>query len=433
MRLGLRADVSRSATKGGESASFVELFFDLVFVLAVTQLSHTLVASLEHGEPLLGMLQMAVLLLAVWWVWVYTAWITNWLNPETTPVRWMLLVLMLVGLLMSTSIPEAFGERGLLFAAAYVTMQLGRSLFAAFAMSRHNPAGASNMRRLTVWFGIAGVLWVAGGIVEDPVIRLGLWALAVGIEYAAASLRYRLPWFQDSDDDVWDLASGHLAERAALFMIIALGESLLVTGTFFADHDITPDGVAAFLAAFTGTVLLWLVYFNRAERRGRKFLEDSDEPVQVARYSYTYVHVVLVLGVVLVAVADELVLSSPLEAKDGLTPALIYAAPAIYLLGNLWFKQSTGTFPLASHLVGLVPLTVLAILVPLSWPESSPLAHTWIANALLLAVLVLEELGARRARRRTGGTDEEEDEVELEEAPGEESGGASSGRSPSGE
>jgi low temperature requirement protein LtrA len=417
MRRGLRTDVSRSATDGGESASFIELFFDLVFVLAVTQLAHTLTISLEEGDPVLGLAQMLVLLLAVWWVWVYTAWITNWLNPETGPIRGMLLVLMLLGLVMSTSIPLAFGDRGLLFALAYVAMQVGRSGFAAFAMARHNPVGASNLRRLTLWFGIAGVFWIGGGLVEQPGIRLGLWALAVGIEYAAASLRYRLPWFEDSDADVWDLASGHLAERAALFMIIALGETLLVTGRSFAEEDIVPASVAAFLAALAGTVLMWLVYFNRAERRGRKFMEESDEPVQVARYSYTYVHVVLVLGVVLVAVADELVLAHPLEGTDGLTPLLVYAGPAIYLLGNLWFKKSTGTFPLASHLVGIVPLTLLAIVVPLGWPTSSPLLHTWVANGLLLGVLLFEEAGVRRARRRTGAADEKEDEVHLEEPP----------------
>jgi low temperature requirement protein LtrA len=286
-------------------------------------------------------------------------------------------------------------------------------------MARHNPAGASNLRRLSLWFTISGIFWIAGGLLADPNIRLGVWALAIGIEYAAASLRYKLPWFGDSDADVWDLASGHLAERAALFMIIALGETLLVTGRSFAEEDITPESVAAFLAALAGTVLLWLVYFNRAERRGRKFMEESDEPVQVARYAYTYVHVVLVLGVVLVAVADELVLAHPLEGTDGLTPLLVYAGPAIYLLGNLWFKKSTGTFPLASHLVGIVPLAVLAVLVPLAWPTSSPLLHTWVANALLLGVLLFEELGVRRARDRTHAQDEKQDEMELEEPPGE--------------
>jgi low temperature requirement protein LtrA len=416
---GLRTDVSRSATDAGESASFVELFFDLVFVLAVTQLVHLLVISLEEHEPVLGLLQTAVLLLAVWWVWVYTAWITNWLNPETGPIRGMLLVLMLLGLVMSTSIPDAFGERGLLFAVAYVAMQVGRSLFAAFAMARHNPAGASNLRRLALWFAIAGVFWVTGGAIDDPGIRLGLWAIAIGIEYAAASLRYRLPWFEDSDSDVWELVSGHLAERAALFMIIALGETLLVSGRSFSEQEITATSTAAFLAAVAGTVLMWLIYFNRAERRGRKFLAESDEPVQVARYSYTYVHVVLVLGVVLVAVADELVLAHPLEAADGVTPLLIYAGPAIYLLGNLWFKKSTGTFPLASHLTGTVPLVTLAILVPLAWPTSSPLLHTWVANALLLAVLLFEEAGLRRARRHTDAEDEKPDELEFEQPPGE--------------
>ncbi|WP_210506109.1 low temperature requirement protein A [Naasia sp. SYSU D00057] len=417
MRLGLRRDISRSATEAGEKASFIELFFDLVFVLAVTQVAHTVVVSLEKGETLLGLLEAAVLVLALWWVWVYTAWITNWLNPETAPVRGLLLVLMLVGLLMSTSIPEAFAGRGLIFALAYVTMQVGRSLFAAFAMARHNPDGASNLRRLALWFSLGGVFWIVGGVIADPWIRLGLWALAIAIDYGAASLRYRLPWFKESASNVWDLASAHLAERTALFMIIAFGEGILVTGSFFAEHEITPEGVTAFLAAITGTVLLWLVYFNRAERRGRKFMEESDESVEVARYSYTYVHVVLVVGVVLVAVSDELLLAHPLEGTGGYTPLLIYAAPAIYLVGNVWFKKSTGTFPLASHLVGILPLMALALLVPLLAPRSSPLLHAWVANALVLAVLIFEEVGVRRARARTGGRDEQPDELELEEPP----------------
>src|SRR5215467_936074 len=92
-----------------------ELFFDLVFVFAVTQISHTL---LHHFTPL-GAVQVTLLFLAVWWVWVYTTWVTNWLNPELTPVRILLFLMMLGGLVLSTSIPTAFEERGLWFATAY--------------------------------------------------------------------------------------------------------------------------------------------------------------------------------------------------------------------------------------------------------------------------------------------------------------------------
>ena len=105
--------------------TYAELFFDLVFVFAVTQISHTLLA---HFTPL-GVLQVTLLFLAVWWVWVYTSWITNWLDPEKTPVRLLLFAMMLGGLVLSTSIPTAFDGRGLWFAIAYAAMQVGKTIF----------------------------------------------------------------------------------------------------------------------------------------------------------------------------------------------------------------------------------------------------------------------------------------------------------------
>ena len=105
--------------------TYVELFFDLVFVFAVTQISHTLLA---HFTPL-GVLQVTLLFLAVWWVWVFTTWITNWLDPEQTPVRLLLFAMMLGGLVLSTSIPTAFDGRGLWFAIAYAAMQVGKTIF----------------------------------------------------------------------------------------------------------------------------------------------------------------------------------------------------------------------------------------------------------------------------------------------------------------
>src|SRR6201993_762497 len=109
--------------------TYVELFFDLVFVYAVTQISHTL---LGRFTPL-GAVQTTLLFLSVWWVWVYTAWVTNWLNPELTPVRLLLFLLMLGGLVLSTSIPHAFESRGLWFAVAYAGMQVGKTVFLWFS------------------------------------------------------------------------------------------------------------------------------------------------------------------------------------------------------------------------------------------------------------------------------------------------------------
>ena len=140
----------------------IELFFDLVFVFAVTQLSHTLVADLT----LTGMLRVTLLLLAVWWVWIYTSWVTNWLDPERIPVRACLLVLLVAGLVMSVSIPHAFDELGLYFAGAYAFMQVGRTLFFLWAV-RGGPATLlQNFQRILVWLGTSGALWIAGACCE---------------------------------------------------------------------------------------------------------------------------------------------------------------------------------------------------------------------------------------------------------------------------
>jgi low temperature requirement protein LtrA len=133
-----RAGLVRRASEHGK-VTFIELFFDLVFVLAVTQLSHTLI---EHFNPA-GAVQTGLLLLAVWCVWIYTSWMTNWLDPETIPVRLALLALTLVGLIVSASIPQAFGDRGLAFAGAYVLMQVGRTAFTSGSFAARTTCSAA--------------------------------------------------------------------------------------------------------------------------------------------------------------------------------------------------------------------------------------------------------------------------------------------------
>ena len=120
---------------GSGRVGMVELFFDLVFVFAVTQLSHTLLAELTFDN----LVRVTVLFLAVWLVWMYTAWMTNWLDPERLQVRIALFVLILIGLFMSVSIPHSFAERGIVFAVAYVTTQVGRALFVLWTMRREAP------------------------------------------------------------------------------------------------------------------------------------------------------------------------------------------------------------------------------------------------------------------------------------------------------
>src|SRR6059058_5889814 len=158
--------------------TYAELFFDLVFVFAVTQISHTLLGRLTP----LGLVQTTMLFLAVWWVWVYTSWITNWLNPELTPVRVLLFLLMLGGLVLSTSIPKAFESRGLWFATAYAAMQVGKTVFLSMSTPPSRTLARMNAIRITAWLSMSAIFWIAGGFAEGQG-RLGLWALALAIEY----------------------------------------------------------------------------------------------------------------------------------------------------------------------------------------------------------------------------------------------------------
>src|SRR6202043_3992645 len=140
--------------------TYAELFFDLVFVFAVTQISHTLLGRLTP----LGALQTTLLLLSVWWVWVYTSWVTNWLNPELAPVRVLLFLLMLGGLVLSTSIPKAFESRGLWFALAYAGMQVGRTLFWLLSTPATRILARTNALRILVWLSVSAAFWITGGL-----------------------------------------------------------------------------------------------------------------------------------------------------------------------------------------------------------------------------------------------------------------------------
>jgi len=243
----------------------VELFFDLVFVFAVTQLSHTL---LEHLSPG-GALQTGFLLLAVWWVWMYTCWFTNWIDPERPTVRMLMFLLMLAGLCMSAAIPNAFGHEGLLFAIAYSFIQVVRTLFMVVASRGHDAVVYRNFLRIFAWLLMSAVLWVAGGLVTGAERALA-WVAALSMEIFAPFIGYFVPGLGRSSTSDWKIDGSHMAERCSLFVIIALGESILVTGATAAGRPATTSAVCAFLVAFLGSVAMWWIYFNIGAERGSR-------------------------------------------------------------------------------------------------------------------------------------------------------------------
>jgi low temperature requirement protein LtrA len=366
--------------------TFVELFFDLVFVFAITQLSHTLLARMT----LAGLAQTTLLFMAVWWVWIYTSWATNWLDPERAAVRLMIFALMLAGLVLSTSIPDAFESKARAFAGAYVFMQLGRTFFMLWALKGNNPANYRNFQRIIAWLSLSALFWTSGAFVEGNA-RFACWAVALLVEYISPMLRFWTPGLGTSTTSDWDVEGGHLAERCGLFIIIALGESVLVTGAKVASLPWTSVTIAAFLVAFIGSVAMWWLYFNIGAERGSRHITSSDDPGRIARSAYTYMHLPLIAGIVVGAVGDELVLVHPTVPTNGETVAVLLGGPALYLIGNLLFKRATSRRMGLSHMIGLA---VLVLLVPVS-SVLNPLSLGTAATAVLVIVAVWETLSLR--------------------------------------
>jgi low temperature requirement protein LtrA len=378
--------------KEGSRVTFIELFYDLVFVFAVTQLSHGLLASMTA----MGAAQTALLFVAVWWAWVNTSWCTNWLDPERTPVRLMLMALMLAGLCMSTSIPGAFGDKGPIFAGGMAAMQIGRSLFMLWAFRRIDPQNHLNFKRITAWLVVASTLWVAGAFSHGP-WRLAIWAAAALVESSGPAFGYHTPGLGRSSTRDWNVDGHHMAERCGLFIIIALGESVLLTGATFTDLAVTRETAAAFAAAFLGSVTLWWIYFDvSADTATERIVEDKD-PGRLARLAYTYFHMPLVAGIIVCAVADELVLKHPSGPVSPATAAIMIAGPALYVAGNALFKRAIGGEWPRSHLLGLA---LLAACAPLA-AVLTPLGLTVATTLVLVIVATVETVRLRKGMAET--------------------------------
>ena len=346
------------ARDGGEQpVTPLELFFDLVYVFAVTQLSHRL---LEHLS-VRGALETLMLLLVVWGVWVYTAWFTNWFDPDSLAVRLVLVAVMLASLVMSVAIPEAFGKRGLMFALAYVAIQVGRTAFTFIALRKSlggsHPLSRTFQRILT-WFVGAGVLWIIGGLL-DAEARYAVWLLALAVDYSGPVVGYYIPGLGRSRTQEWTIEGGHFAERCQLFVIIALGESILVTGTTFGQIEASTATVSAFVVAFLGSVALWWIYFSRSAEAAREVISSSEDPGRLGRSAYTYFHLPMIAGIIAVAAADELTVAHPGDRGTASSVALTLGGTALFLVGHAFFKRAVfGMLPW-SHVVAIAALAAL--------------------------------------------------------------------------
>ncbi|MGC4026938.1 MAG: low temperature requirement protein A [Mesorhizobium sp.] len=365
--------------------TFEELFFDLVYVFAVTQLSHELLTNLT----LSGVIQTLILWFAVWLGWQYTCWMTNWFDPETPQIRYLLFGLMLLALLMSSSIPGAFEERGLVFAAAYVAIQAGRTAYIVWLLGRDHPL-SPNYRRILGWLCISAVFWIAGGF-ADHWTRAALWTIAVACEYLSPMFGFAFPGLGRSTTRDWTIEGGHLAERCQLFVIVALGETLLATGATLAHAESWDIPIlSAMLATFLGTLAMWWLYFGTSSKDATDKIIGSDDPGRIGA-NFHYAHAILVAGIIATAVGNDLVLAHPHDELKLVYAATLVGGPIIYLLGSAVYKRVVyGVAPI-SHIASIIVLAVLLLLTG----HVDLLTMGWITTLVMLGAGLWESNVAR--------------------------------------
>jgi low temperature requirement protein LtrA len=386
--IGVAATTIRHLRPRGDGATqpttTVELFFDLVYVFAVTQLSHQIIDDLSVA----GVARAAFLLLVVWWAWISTTWMANWFDPASSAVRGVLTAVMLGSLLMAAALPEAFGQHGLLFAASYVALQVGRNAAAAWLLTRRHRL-RDVFERLVVWSAASGVLWLAGAALDSDQ-RLMLWILALALELAAPAAGYWLPGRGRAATTDYDIEGGHFAERCQLFIIIALGESIVVTGATASAAGLTSTVVLCLVVAFVQTAALWWLYFGATAEQARITLSTSDDPGRLARDAYTYLHLPIVAGIIATAVGNDLLIAEPQHALRGVGVAMVFGGPALFLLGESLFRwRMTAT----TNVTRVAVAGVLVLLVPIGGQVSTLLVSVIVAT--LLSALAAWELRVR--------------------------------------
>ena len=383
----------RSSEPGEEQrASNLELFYDLVFVFAITQVSHVLL----HDLTWEGAWHATLVLMVVWWAWNYTTWVTNELDADAVVVRLLLLAIMLASLLMAVAIPEAFDGRALLFVGSYVAIQVGRHLFLTFIVADAGTIERERSGHILAWFVASGVLWLAGGFADDAT-RTVLWLAALAVDYVAPLTHYWLPGRERLSSETWEVETSHFSERFQLFVIIALGETIVITGATTADLPLDGARVAAFVLAFLSTAALWWLYFTYVAAIAERRLERADrDRTHLARDGYTYLHVLLVAGIIVSAVGDELVIAHPTDTLPAEEVLALVAGPALYLVGHVLFRlRMAGS-------VSWKRLTAAAACLAVGGLGSftPALVLAALLVGILVAVIVAEHASAwRRARR----------------------------------
>ena len=366
-----------------ERVTPLELFFDLVFVLALTQCTTLIAHTPSWGGMLKGLLALGML----WWSWVGYAWLTSVLDPEQGAVRLAIFVAMAAFLVAAICVPRAFGSEALLFACAYAVVRAAHIVLFVLA-SREDATLRKSVLGLAASTAIgAGLLFVAAAASGD--LRVAIWGLALVLDAGGPFL---------FGQDGWRLVPGHFAERHGLIVIIALGESIVAIG-IGAKAPLQAGVVLACVLGLVVAAALWWAYFDVvaivAARRLAK-APKGRERNGIARDSYSYLHFPMIAGIALIAVGLKLTLADVNASLQIVAATALLGGAALYLLAHVAFRlrnmHTLGTRRLvcAAALLALLPAAV----------ELPALATLGMLTAVLVAMIAYEAIRYADVRER---------------------------------
>jgi low temperature requirement protein LtrA len=379
------AETSENASAEDEDKRVepLELFFDLVFVFGLTQVTALMAHDATWEELFHGMLVLA----ALWWAWGAYAWLTNSIDTTQDRERILMFAAMAAMLVAALAVPDAFGDDGVIFGCAYAAVRWLHIFI--FAEANDDVDTAEAVRRLARTAIPAPALLIAAGFLDGTVQEL-VWILALAIDFSGPFV-FGVRGFQ--------VSAGHFAERYSLIVIIALGESIVAIGV--GAESIETIGAGVIAAAVLGVVVsavLWWAYFDVvaiiSERRFRALTGDAR--IRLARDSYSYLHLPMVAGIILVALGMKKTIGHVDEPLKIVPAAALYGGIAMYYLGHVGFRlRNIGTW--APRRVAVAVL--LLALIPAA-TEVDALIALAVAAAIPASVLVYEALRFADARQR---------------------------------
>ncbi|MCG5470731.1 low temperature requirement protein A [Micromonospora sp. LAH09] len=378
-------------SRSPNSATVLELLFDIVYVFALARLAgrvaddltivrHTLLS--EAGQTVL-------FFTAMWMIWSLNALLASTYDPRRSDLQAVLLATMFGTLVLAVTLPQAFGQRGVVFACTYVVIQVGRPLFLAFALRGH-PVHAFALRVLT-WHAVTGVLWISGGI-SGGLGRGIFWTIALAIEMIGAATTYPLPRMggRQLNSLGVTVSEEHLAERYNQFFMIALAEVVLEAGAAVSFPGFSTTGTITLIASFVAVVSFWRIYFYHV--RSGHASTPSGQGVRLSRWA-SYSLLLIVGGIICTAVGFGQVIEDPHPPIDWALVAIIFGGPVLFLIGRSSLERASRTAPRCRVLyLGAVALVVVAptmVLLP-------PVAVAALAAVILAGIAVFDQRAHQR-------------------------------------